>query len=100
MQNFFLLGGIFDETGFDGLDQSVEDLFSYGSESRTKERAKSAAMVWLKKNKPTSKMEPYGCNLKDNEGLKEWSIYEVIYIWNGSNNLMRLIYIFLIVIKS
>ena len=53
-------GGIFDQSGFDGLDKS-EDVYPVGTEMRLKQRARSAVNLYTKLNEPDSKYEAYGC---------------------------------------
>lgn len=53
-------GGIFDQTGFDGLDKS-EDVYPPGTEMRLKQRARSAVNLYTRLNEPDSKYEAYGC---------------------------------------
>lgn len=82
-------GGIYDETGFDGVDPDAASLYSVGSESRNVERAKSAAVLWVKKTDPGSKLEPYSVKLKEDEDLVEWAVYEVILMCCSGNLMIR-----------
>lgn len=84
-ERLFDNGGIFDESGFDGVDQEASELYSKGSISREKERAKSASIIWLRKTDPMSKLEPYSCTLKQDEDLVEWAVYEVVMMCCSGN---------------
>lgn len=53
-------GGIYDQTGFDGLDKS-EDIYPKNTVMRNKQRARSAVNLYVKYNDPNDKYEAYGC---------------------------------------
>ena len=78
-------GGVFDETGFDGADAEAAELYKPGSLTRDKERAKSASLLYVKKTDPASRLEPYSCNIKDDENLIEWSAYEIVMMCCSGN---------------
>ena len=78
-------GGVFDESGFDGVEADVAELYSPGSENREKERAKSASILFYRKVNPSTKLEPYSVNRKNDEDLVEWSVFEVIMMCCSGN---------------
>ena len=78
-------GGIYDESGFDGAETGVAELYRIGSDNRDKERAKSAATLWYKKTIPTTRLEPYSVTQKTDEDLVEWNVYEVIMMCCSGN---------------
>lgn len=78
-------GGVYDESGFDGVEPDVSDLYSLGSENREKERAKSASVLFYRKTNPSTKLEPYSVNRKNDEDLVEWSVFEVIMMCCSGN---------------
>jgi len=53
------MGGVYDETGLDGVDDK-EEPYPDGSEERNQQRARSAAMLYIKQGEPTTNYEPYG----------------------------------------
>ena len=63
-------GGIYDQTGFDGLDRS-EDIYPKNTIMRNKQRARSGANLYTKQIENDNRYEAYGCvdNEQDENGV-------------------------------
>lgn len=71
-------GGVYDETGFDGLSQS-ENISPSGSIERLTQRAKSSAALWAQQTDPEANYDIIGTN-EDPENLIGWVSYNVLMI--------------------
>ena len=94
-------GGIFDQSGFDGLDSS-EDIYPQSTEMRNKQRARSAVNLFTKQTQPDSKYEAYGCiDPDDDDHLKQLNVH--VHNWLHYTVLLMAplgIYIISIIIKN
>ena len=80
-------GGVYDETGFDGLD-SEEDRQPEATELRNRQRARSAANIFIKdqnqqkmddaQQAPGDLYQAYGCTLSNELPLPSWLLYVVL----------------------
>lgn len=81
-------GGIFDESGFDGLD-SGEDIAEPNSDEREKQRARSVALLWGKNHEPDNEYQALGCTPAP-ETLPNWVSYNVLMMTTqGGHKLVK-----------
>ena len=82
-------GGIYDETGFDGLSGG-EEIFPENTEARNRQRARSAALLYVKENRTESTFEAYGCT-PDKEVVPNWLAYVVLLMNDkGEHKLVKI----------
>jgi len=82
------VGAVYDQTGFDAIDPS-EEIYPKDTQQRIEQRAKSAALMWVKTNEPNSDFDVYGVQ-KGGEVLKDWLTFDILMMnSNGKHRMVK-----------
>ena len=79
--------GVYDESGRDGLDP-LEDNYPYNSDDKINQRARSAAMLWVKQNPNYEKYEAYGSSAND-ETVDGWIVNTVLLMNSQGAHILK-----------
>lgn len=81
-------GVIYDQTGFDGINR-IELIHPKGSDERLKQRARSAANIFIRKmyNNNNMDYDAFGAEEDKNENINGWKVYNVLMIGSRGDNM-------------
>ena len=81
-------GVVYDQTGFDGINR-IEIIHPKGSDERLKQRARSAANIFIRNMYNDHKVDydAFGAEEDKNEDINGWKVYNVLLVGSRGDNM-------------